>query len=401
MTSGVSAAADPNGAAPVTDETRLPVVRLRVLGTTFAVECPDVEFRREFARAWSRCVVDDASPGDDDADLPLADVGEAGVAGLLMRLTQRAIQHAVGKQLMVHAAGLADDRGRVTALVGRSGAGKTTAAVTLAADHFGYVTDETVGVGESRTVAPFPRPLAQVDRASGRKVQTSPDELGLRPAPADLTLDRIVLLNRDAEPRPATLESVPLLEGLMEIIPQTSGLVGLDRPLQRLCAVSQECGGLHRLSFHQIDDGVADLLRALQAEPVTATEDWQPVADPVPEEPDISTGFLDGRVRRRHHRDAVRIDGEILVLVGSAPVRISGIGLTVWLESHEAPTMEQLVEAAVATHGPHPQAADLVREAVSTMADAEVVAYGLPRTAHDLLGPGSDTGARLGARAAR
>jgi hypothetical protein len=35
------------------------------------------------------------------------------------------------------------------------------------------------------------------------------------------------------------------------------------------------------------------------------------------------------------------------------------------------------------------------------MADAEVVAFGLPRTARDLLGPMSDTEARPGARAAR
>ncbi|WP_123914922.1 hypothetical protein [Georgenia muralis] len=393
----MSAAAEPNAAA--TEALR---ARLRLLGTTFAVECPDEEFRRELERAWSRCIVDEPSSSDDgDVDFPLSEVGEAGVAGLLMRLTPRAIHHAVGQRLMVHAAGLVDDRGRVVALVGRSGAGKTTAAVTLAKHNFGYVTDETVGVGESRQIAPFPRPLAQVDRATGRKVQTSPDELGLRRAPADLTLDRIVLLDRDTEPRPASVESVPLLDGLMEIIPQTSGLVGLDRPLQRLCAVSQECGGLRRLSFHQIDDGVADLLRAVLTEPVADTEDWQPVADPVSDEPDISTGFLDGRVRRRHHRDAVRIDGEILLLVGSAPVRISGIGLTVWLESHEAPTIEQLVEAAVATHGPHPHAADLVREAVATMAEAEVVAYGLPRAARDLLGPLSDTEARPGARAAR
>ena len=74
------------------------------------------------------------------------------------QVTACALEGAAGSLLLVHACGLSDESGGVIALVGKSGAGKTTAAVALGR-HLGYVSDEAVAVQAEGSVIAFERPL--------------------------------------------------------------------------------------------------------------------------------------------------------------------------------------------------------------------------------------------------
>ena len=154
-------------------------------------------------------------------DLRSMPAGQQGRA-LLSQLTIQAIEAAAGTRLMLHAAGIADADGRVVALAGPSGMGKTTASSYLARHGFGYVTDETVSIGPGGDVLPFGRPLSL--RGPGGEVQRSPDELGLGLPSGDLGIARIVLLDRvpGHRGRP-TLTAVPLVDALLELIPHSVG----------------------------------------------------------------------------------------------------------------------------------------------------------------------------------
>ena len=72
---------------------------------------------------------------------------------LTTQVTVAGLQATAGVRLNLHAGGLADDRGRVLALVGPSGTGKTTATRTLAG-RLGYLSDETVSMDAGGRVFP-------------------------------------------------------------------------------------------------------------------------------------------------------------------------------------------------------------------------------------------------------
>jgi len=289
---------------------------------------------------------------------------------LSSQLTMRAIEQHSGRHLMFHAAGLADDRGRVVALVGPSGTGKTTAAHILASHGWGYVTDETVAIDDDGRVIPYPKPLSLVDDPahSGRKSQHSPDDLGLGPTPEDPVIARLVLLERVRERHiEPELTDVPLLDALLDLVPHTSALARLSTPLQRLCRLVDRVGGVHRLIYSDVKS-TDPLLAALMSDEDFSTEPkWEAIqpAPPARPEPGVLTcgTFL----------DAVRVGGEGLVLVDRTPVRLSAVGLTLWRRARTGATDQELLAAAVAEHGDHPGAATLLEEAVETMVTASLL----------------------------
>lgn len=286
---------------------------------------------------------------------------------------------------MLHAAAVSDECGAVAALVGPSGRGKTTAAMRLTRHRLGYVTDELVSIGPEGGVLPFPRPLLAEapDSDDWGKSQHEPDELGLQPCVTPLRLARLVLLDRHPDsPTAPVIAPVPLLDGLMELIAQSSSLFTLDLPLQRLCRLVDVCGGVVRLSYTEIGDAeqlIVDLLR----EPASAPPEWtDPGNGPVPEG-SVAWGLMDGRVRRKPYLDAIQVDDEALLMIGDTPVRLAGIGLTIWTHAASAPDLDELVALVVAEHGPHPDADQLVRDAVAALAGADVVGFDYPHPLFD------------------
>ncbi|HET7277774.1 MAG TPA: hypothetical protein VFJ22_06830 [Dermatophilaceae bacterium] len=371
-------------------ETRSDPLVVQILGTIFSLHVAGPELRDRLGDEWSRCV---AAPKDGDVvtDLtinegPTIDVTAYSVAS---RLTGLGIRGRRGRSIMLHAAGLADHAGRVLALVAPSGRGKTTAAVSLATRGLGYVTDETVAIDPDGSVVPYPKPVAFVDEASptGPKMQHSPDALGMGVAPPNLRLSRLLLINRQpglsGAPR---IERRQLVDGLLDVIRQTSSLARLSRPLQTLCAIVDSCDGIHELTYAEIDETVPLLTDFLSAERLDEdTPEWAAVLDEGVDPDDMRWALLDRRIRRRPLTDAIQSGDEVLLMVADTPIRLSGIGLTIWEACRAAATPEEVLAAVVDVHGEHAEADRLTRQALDELSAAGVLAWGAPCSLADIL----------------
>lgn len=359
------------------------VVRVRAIESTFRLETAESELAERLRVEWSRCLVNE--PATDEIPLAIDPRGhslDSLTYAIASQITRRAIEAQIGRYLMFHACGLVDDSGRTAVLVGPSGAGKTTAAATLAREHFGYLTDEAVVIAEDGRVVPYPKPLSRVKSSAG-KAQVSPDELVLGSCPLAPRISALILLDRarDGEVDPR-LERVPMLDALLELLPQTSGLPSTARPLQRLCEVIDRCGGVYRLTYSQVSR-VAPLLRDLLANRPDPIESWSAI-------PSVSTPASAASglprapgVMRHPVLDAVQVGDEAILLHGRLPVRLSGVGLTIWLEADGGVDLPHLIDVAVREHGPHPAAGVKVRSAVGEMLDIGVLELTTPDGAED------------------
>ena len=364
----------------------------------------------ELLRLWERARVDGAGPSPTRDDAPAFVVRRTvegrveidGVPHLLVdadlpyavsrALTAASIHRRSGECLMLHAAGVATDDGGTVALVAGSGTGKTTASRVLG-QSLGYVTDETVCVEHDLRVLAYPKPLSVVvdPEAPRGKRESSPDELGLVRAPAALTLSCTVLLRRSPDVTSPVLEPISLVDAMAEVLPQTSALPSLDRPLDRLAVALTTGHGPWRLTYRDVADCVdlvADLAhrRFPDGPPHEVTWTWvhghegpaadevaQPEAaphDPADVAPDAATTWT-----RAPFRDAVVSEGSALVMLDRVPVTLPGLAATVWLAAGDPVGLADLVHAATASHGPHPDAEGVVTGTVATL-----VAQGLLRT---------------------
>jgi hypothetical protein len=141
----------------------VPSVRIDALGTAIDL-VGSAEAVAEVSRDWSRCVVvdQDAGPHGEKADtssggsVKRLDIGERSTTWLTSRVTREAIEGLAGQRILLHAAGLSTDDGRVLVLVGPSGTGKTTACLEFCRSTYGYATDETVAIDESLQITAYP-----------------------------------------------------------------------------------------------------------------------------------------------------------------------------------------------------------------------------------------------------
>jgi hypothetical protein len=358
------------------------VLCLCVLGEVLAVRVRGAAMRRQVREAWSRCVVA-PPPGPvrtllaADTDLPLTRELEA---RLVHDLNDLGIDHLSGSAVLLHAAGLSGPRGEVIALVAASGTGKTTAAARLTSPaagsaSFGYVTDETVAVLGDGRVPPFPKPLAVIEDPAHPESKThhGPDLLGLHPCPDDLRLHAVVLLHRDPSLRHApVLAPLPTLAAVHELVGQTSALLRLDKPLQRLAEVVARGAGCFTVTYAESAD-LALPLRGLlpHGQRQHRRPDWEPL--PCLEPHRGATPAGGGLVARADVVDGIRAGSEALVLVGDTPVRLGPLALTLWCAAGSGATAASLVEAARRAHGDHPDADRVVAAAVDDLAEAEVL----------------------------
>lgn len=226
------------------------VVEIRVSGALAS------EAVRRLRRAWSRCLptAPDALAGEAVVDV----VAEGDLEGVIARattaVTLAAIEERAGSLLMLHAASVATASGRTAVLAGPSGAGKTTASATLGR-HWGYVTDEVTGVAPDGGVVAAPKPLAMVQEIGGKR-SVSPDELGLRQAPADLRLGRIGLLTRRPGARPG-LRVLGTAEAVVRLAEHTSYLRRLESPLDVLAGHVERSGGAVEVVYAESSELVA------------------------------------------------------------------------------------------------------------------------------------------------
>jgi len=366
-------------------------VRFDVLGVAVDVACPDVATSVRLAGDWSRCGVrpprHDVDPPPEGAIALEVSGSERSLYAVASTVTMRVVQALVGEAVMLHAAGLSTDDGVVIGLVGGSGAGKSTATERLCRTTFGYVTDELLVVEPDGAVRAYPKPLSVIPEHGDRsaKVQKGPDELGLRPSASDLRAGPFVVLDRRPDAGAPHLERLTLADGLMRLIPQTSSLVAMPQPLHLMSRLAST-RGVFRLSYSEIDDTVGPLteLATMEIEP----DEWSP--DPVDD--DFSAALWDGRYRRGAVLDGVRIDGEVVVMVQTAPMHVAGIGVTLWDAAKGAPTNEGLRRAVVNAHGDHPNADALVADAVDAMLRAGTLTHHTPLALADVMAGASGGG---------
>ncbi|CAN7500311.1 hypothetical protein [Arthrobacter sp. LjRoot14] len=277
---------------------------------------------------------------------------------LTSRITVAAILENAGEFMMLHACGVADPAtGAVVALVAKSGTGKTTAASVLAGT-YGYVTDETVAIGPDGSVLPYPKPLSVKQAPGSPKHQVGPDELGLQPTPRKPFIQSIVLLNRiepgESTDQHPTLRRLPLADALLALIPDSSSQAEIDEPLQSLCRLIDRVGGVWQVTYSE----AADLPRVLEplfkkqrrSKPAWEARPAAGTAAGTAAGPE-ATEIPDGWIRRVEPLDAVAVDGDLLVMLESEIVRLSGIGPAIWEATASAVPLDQLAEHVGEVHG--------------------------------------------------
>lgn len=327
--------------------------------------------------AWSgaRCAAGDPIPA---AHLTVPVRPQSSLRNTLSSLSQQvtlaAIRARRGRLWMLHATGVADPAGRVVALIGPSGQGKTTAAAALSR-HYGYVSDETVGIDPRGAVLPYRKPLSVIEDADSAKVQRSPEELGLLPLPqAPLRLAALVLLDRRADgPDEPVLEACDLGEALEHLVGQTSYLADVPAPLRMIAAHAAATGGVRRIVYREAET-LASAIAPLFQEP----------SPPVVEESAIDARQTSGApgIYRGPYLDALPLeDPDRIALLqpnatGPAYYRlVAGIGPALW-RAAAGSTPTDLHDAAVRSYGA-PEGVDVaaaVETAIRALTDDGVLA---------------------------
>ena len=381
----------------------VPVTMIDAFGARWTLDVSglDAHLADELLHLWDRAIVTDAAgsaeaghPAEastedapdfvvrrtDDGSVTVGErtqhADDLDVPYLVSRLlTTASIVRRVGSCVMLHAAGIATDHGGTVALVAASGTGKTTASRVLGRS-LGYVSDETIAVEHDLTVRPYPKPLSIIvdPGAPTSKHERSPDDLGLVRAPRSLHLSAVAVLDRRDDVAEASLEPIGLVEALALVLPQTSGLVSLDRPLDRLARVLSVGGGPYRLTYRDIDDCVdlvADLAHARQRGADDVAWTWIDGLEDAPYPMSVPEAFGPSTtVWRNGFRDALLSNGVLLVMQDWSPVTLPGLAATLWLAAGEKCTVADLVDVATVELGGHPDAEvivlDTVRELIAT-----------------------------------
>ncbi|MFC6712721.1 hypothetical protein [Branchiibius cervicis] len=174
------------------------------------------------------------------------------------------------------------------------------------------------------------------------------------------------------------LERVGLFDAMLTLIPQTSSLMALDRPLTALAQLINDLGGVQTLYYREIDETGSLIEQALHDRGVV-TQFTSLTADGDPTDAPRDPGE-EHLVQRAPFDDAVVADDEVLVLAGSTPLRLSALGATIWLAAAQPLSAGAAVEVCRAAHGDHPQAAELVDSALTELLEVGALAP-IPRAA--------------------
>lgn len=345
------------------------------------VSSRDEHFQRRAYDAWADARYD----GDREPDAVTA-VREgvdddAALSWLSTDVTLAALARRRDDPLwMLHAAGLADDSGRVVVLSAASGTGKTTAARQLS-KRYGYVSDETIGIGADGTVLPHRKPLSIIREHSAYKDQVALSGIhGPRPLPERLRVAKVVVIDRapDGPERPQ-IDELELSEALELLGPQTSYLGEGEAPLQLIAAILDATGGAVRIRYREvsaIDDLIDDLLRT----------ETRPVARVVARVREQGTSApQEGTFVRSEVIDELERDGRTVLLqrtpTGGRIHVLDGIGPALW-SAADGRTLDELTSAVVAEHGA-PEGADarpLVDAAVRELVADGVLQAAAPQT---------------------
>lgn len=325
------------------------------VGAVIAVDTAsrDGSFQRRARAAWSDALVDGKGVADATVVVRGTVSDEEALSLLSTDITLAALSHRQGDQLwMLHAAGLADQSGRVVVLSAASGTGKTTAARHLSRT-YAYVSDETIAIDASGTVLPYRKPLSIIEPDAVHKVQTALSSIdGGHPLPGDLRVAKIVVLDRSPDgPLEPELEDLDVATALALLAPQTSYLGHVPAPLQLVDAILTATGGASRLRYREVTTLDAVIGALIATEPAAVS--------PIPAAAPVSTAsVIDARAgafARAEAVDALDLgDGRLAVLQHSrAGGRVSildGIGPAIWAAANPS-DLDDIVRAVLDAHG--------------------------------------------------
>ncbi|WP_203568215.1 hypothetical protein [Aestuariimicrobium ganziense] len=243
------------------------VPSLRVHGLDSSVELrftdPDSRTLLEAAtHVWSRCLIPATSSRQAETlhVQPPSDSFDAARRHTLQRLTQDVTESLITSQaghwLMLHAGAVSNPAtGDCLVFAAPGGTGKTTLSRHLG-QRFGYVSDETVAIDPaSGRIHPYPKPLSLRIPGQAEKSETSPDDLELRHAAAELRVGRIVVLRREPDHvgAPDLAELAPL-DAMAALLPETSWIRAFDEPLRTLRRVIAAHGPVLRCTYREASD---------------------------------------------------------------------------------------------------------------------------------------------------
>jgi len=367
--------------------------RLRVAAIGAVIDIELTGRGERFADRARQAWADALHAGEGEPDAVVADRtgldDEGALAMLSTDVTLAALAEKRGTALwMLHAAGLADETGRVVVLSAPSGTGKTTAARHLSR-RFAYVSDETVAIAADGAVVPYRKPLSVIQADALHKVQVAPSTIhGGHPLPERLRVARIIVLDRhDDGPEVPEVEPLDLASALEHLAPQTSYLSDMPAPLHVIRGLLDATGGAVRVRYREVDtlDAVVDgfLAHGSVQAPVPSDAD---VAGPEKPAADAEPGGLAatpriGAYERTPVVDVLDLDDGRLALLrrsdaGSRLHILDGIGPAVWSAAPDR-TIAEITDEVVAVHGrPDGDPQTLVSAAVARL------------VADDLLRPG-------------
>ncbi|MGX1693937.1 PqqD family peptide modification chaperone [Microbacterium keratanolyticum] len=285
-------------------------------------------------------------PGEHDDDVMLSQ--------LSTDVTLAALAHRKGELWMLHAAGLADERGHTIALVAPSGTGKTTAAQALSRE-LAYVSDETVGIDSQGGVVAYRKPLSIIESADAPKVQIAADALaGVSWRPFALRLSKVAVLDRDPEgPELPEVTPLAMADALEFLGPQTSYLCDVRGGLRTAATLLEATGGAVRIRYREAETLLPVVQELLDTEPP------QLPLTPVPRvlhEPKEESG--EGSVRYFHAPvvDELSLDdGRIALLrrgASGGELRVlDGVGPAIWQATAAGGRFDEIHAHVIAVHG--------------------------------------------------
>lgn len=294
-------------------------------------------------------------------ELDAVDDTESRLERLSTRVTLDALQHNRGRLMMLHAAGIALDDGRVIAFVGPSGRGKTTLSRALA-QHYGYVSDETIAFDGDLRVLPYRKPLSVV-RERAPKDQIAPADLGLRELPdVELTLAAIVLLDRDPTAAEPEVELMHFADAAPLLAAQSSYLVEYDGTVRALAELCDRMGGVRMLRYAEAAD-VPSMIDAL-FEQELAPAPWTPMR--------LQAVGADGSAATV---DAIDYGDAVVTFTRSKLCVLEGVAPAVLRAVNETPDFERIVDAVLEVHGVPPlgDAEQMVRDVLDELRDAGLI----------------------------
>jgi hypothetical protein len=227
-------------------------------------------------------------------------------------------------------------------------------------------------VDEALRVRPYRKPLSVV-RGDEPKEQLSPATAGLRDLPeAPLTLNALVLIDRDPALEAVELGWLPLEEAIPILGPQMSYLRERTTPLQDIARLVDALGGVRMLRYPDAS-AVPPLMSTLftdrevagGAPGSSASGAWEPVPAAAASGP-YDTGDV---------TDAIRTGGGIVVMAGIQVLVLGEIASEAWASATAGRDDEQIIADVVAVYGTPPDgdAATLVAGTLAELIEAGVL----------------------------